>query len=471
MAENIPSSKLSEVKTETSTGLGFSMNKGLSYKNEDKQILFVFGVSYRTAPIVFREKLAIPEERLGKVIQTFRNKSKVEEVVLLSTCNRTEAYLYGNERSLCLEVLLSILVESISNASKIPINELVSYIYSYTGQEAVSHLFKVTAGLDAMIFGETQISSQVKRAYEQAKSVGTTGSILNPLFQKALRVAKAIHAHTRISEQHPSVPSVALELAEKVFGKLEGKKALVIGTGEIGTLTLKLLKERGLSKFTVCSRASGRAQELAGFLGTQAITMDKIASVLPENDIVIACTQSESFISGIDVLMVSLERRKGFPILFLDLGVPRNIDPAVKALENVFLYNIDDLEGIIKQGEALRKKEMDKAMHIIDSSARTFMSDFQVASLAEAIYLMRERGRRIGEAEFIRILSRLPNLSENERGELRRLIHRMVNKVLHQPTELVKGLAKNGSTKEVVTLIRSIVASNHEFEENGKQKE
>lgn len=330
-------------------------------------IPFVAGLSYKTAPVDLREQVAVPPPRLSCASCQLKIHGDLHEVVLLSTCNRVEIYGVARDTGR-IDTLLNSLARTKA--------DVTSHAYVHEGEEAVRHLFSVTSGLDSMVLGETEIAGQVKQAYERAQGAKLTGSVTNRLFQKALQTAKAVRTKTQIQRGATSVGSVAVELAEKIFGnKLAEKVVMIIGAGKMGEACLRHLAKKGIRSIIVANRSIERAQMLAAEFGGRAVNyMDDGLAVMREADIVISSTGCPEIILDREDVESVMQHRRDRPLFLIDIAVPRDIDPKISNLENVFLYDIDDLEEVVRENVKLREQELIRCREIIEEQAAELMS-------------------------------------------------------------------------------------------------
>ena len=344
--------------------------------------LFVAGLSYKTTPVEVRERLAVHRSRLSCCGCRLKLRGNLSEVVLLSTCNRVEIYgvtpeLNGNVQRLFQELAGGTF-------------DFSPYLYVKEGEAALSHLFSVTSGLDSMVLGETEITGQVKHAYLSAQEMKLTGRILNRVFQTALQVAKEIRTRTGIGRGATSVGSVAVELAERIFDRdLSEKVVMIIGAGKMGEACVRHLAKRGARTVLVSNRSFERAQNLAAEFGGRAVHFDECRQALAIADIVVSSTGSPHTVLHRDDVASVLSARRNRPLLLVDIAVPRDIDPAVQQLNNVFLYDIDDLEAIVRENAKCREQELARCQAII--AARTAAVMARLTPTAEKIY---EAGQR-----------------------------------------------------------------------------
>ncbi len=339
--------------------------------------IVVIGLSHRTAPVTVRERFAFADARVPAVLQLLRDSGTASEAVILSTCNRVELYVATEmEPRAAFEALRSFLVECHEYR-----DPLTDEFYTLAEPHSVEHLFKVACGLDSMVLGETEILGQLKKAYDVALQHGHSGSRLNRAFQKAFNVAKHIRTETNIQRGSVSVGSVAVELAEKIFSSLAGRQAMVIGAGDTSEKTARALLSRGVQSLIVSNRSHERAVELAAALGGRAIHFEEWAGEFSKTDIIISSTSAPHYVLDRARLQPLLKPRKGRPLLLIDIAVPRDIEPEVNFLENVYLYNIDDLQAIADDHLERRKEELARCEAIICDKARSLHVGGRAAGL------------------------------------------------------------------------------------------
>lgn len=327
----------------------------------------VVGLNHRNAPVEVREKVAVPAGEAAKFLADLREKPMVEEALLISTCNRVEAWMTGDpEDGLRRAVLL------IAARGGISPETLRPFLYDLRGEQAVSHLFSVASSLDSMIVGETQILAQVKDAYRVATEAGVVGKTFHMLFQKAFNVAKAVHTQTKIAEGKLSVASVAVELAERVFRQLKQKRVLVLGAGETGELTAQCLKDRGVSLMAIANRTEQRAAAVAGRLGATPVPLEALPKTISESDIVVACASVEKPLITAAMLKDAMTAREGRPMFVVDIGVPRNVEDAAEKIPDLYVYNIDDLKGVVDRNLTARRGKLEEGRRLVEEEARAW---------------------------------------------------------------------------------------------------
>lgn len=342
---------------------------------EMNRILFVTGVSYKTAPVEVREQLAVIPSRLASKACHLKIFGGLSEIVLVSTCNRVEIYGVA-ERPGAIESLLGLLARGKTDVGP--------HSYTYTGENAARYLFSVASGLDSMVLGETEITGQIKNAYEVAQRAGLTGPVTNRLFQKALQTAKAIRTKTQIGRGATSVGSVAVQLAEKIFGaNFQERTVMIIGAGKMGEACIRHLAKKGLKSIIVANRTLETAEELAREVGGRAVNyMDDGLAAMREADIVISSTGCPETILDREDVEAVMAARPGKPLFLIDIAVPRDIDVAAQELDNVYLYNIDHLEALIQANVRLREQELSRCHDIIDEHAAELMAKVGKAAVA-----------------------------------------------------------------------------------------
>jgi len=330
--------------------------------------VFVTGLSYKTAPVDVREKLAVRPSLLSCLGCRLKINAGLEEVVLVSTCNRIE--VYGTTSSWVQGRIFRIFQQLCPGGL-----DVTPYVYVKEGTAAVEHLFSVTGGLDSMVIGETEIIGQVKNAYQAAQQAGLTGRIMNRLFQTALQVAKEIRTHTGIGRGATSVGSVAVDLARKIFaGDLSDKTVMILGAGKMGEACVRHLAKSGARSVLVANRSPERAQALAAEFGGRALSFDERLQALTEADIVVSSTGSPATILHKDEIAGVLKARANRPLVLVDIAVPRDIAPDVEELDNVYLYNIDHLEAVVRENSKMREQELSKCNEIITRRAAALMA-------------------------------------------------------------------------------------------------
>jgi glutamyl-tRNA reductase len=415
--------------------------------------LAVVGASHRTAPVELRERFAFGRAELAGALDQVAGRGA--EAVLLSTCNRTEIYLSDGEAGDALGTARRLLAHRIGADAE----AAGRYLYVHRDRDAASHLFRVTAGLDSMILGEPQIQGQVKQAYATAREVAgdgapVVGPALNRLFQTAFSVAGRVRSETGLGIGAASVSSAAVDLAKKIFGALKGRRALVLGAGEMSEVTLECLAAEGVHAAIVANRTFERAQELAERWGGTAMKLDDFASALPDVDIAICSTAAPHPVitrAGLRRAMPGGPRK---PLCIIDIAIPRDVEPAVADEPNVFLYNIDDLRQIVDQNLDRRRAQLPAAESIILEGVEDYWGWYAGLAVVPTIRALRERGERLRQAEVDRVLRQLAHLAPEDRRAVEALTRALTNKILHTPTVRLRHAAGNGRGTGVVDAVR-----------------
>ena len=414
--------------------------------------ILALGVSHKTASLPVREKLALPEGRAVSVLRELVGHTDVHEAVAISTCNRTEVYLVVSDAVEAESAALAILARQ----AGIPPTDLLGTLYALRDEEAVRHLFHVAAGLDSMIVGEAEVQGQVKRAYELALVEGVTGPLSNRLFRDALGAGKRVRTETTISRAHVSVSSVAVELARAALGELDTRKVLVIGAGENGELTARALHERGVKTVFVANRRYDRALGLAQRFGGHAVRFEDMPRQLLEADIVVSATSSPHQIVGRDEMELVVGQRDGRPLLMIDIAVPRDIEPSVREVRSVTLYDMDDLQREVARGLGTREAEAVRARQIVDQEVDRFSAWLASLDVVPTIAALRELGDGVVHQVLRENESRWESLSDEDRARVEVLARAVVNRLLHEPTLRLKGAVEGDRSYVYVQALREL---------------
>jgi glutamyl-tRNA reductase len=414
--------------------------------------LLVLGISHKTAPVELRERVALPEGRAASVLRELVSTEHIHEAVALSTCNRTELYLAVGDDVEAETTALGILARQ----SDIRPTELVTHLYSLRNQDAARHLFRVTAGLEAMVVGESEIQGQVKRAYELALVERTTSAIMNRLFREALAAGKRIRTETSIGSGHVSVSSVAVQLARETLSDLSGRRVVIVGAGETGELTAKALVEAGVSSVFVANRHYDRAIGLAQRFGGNAVRFDELPSELESADIVVSSTASPHHIIEREGLGAVMAARGGCPLLLIDIAVPRDIDPAVADLEGVVLRDIDDLQRVVERNLSGRQAEARRAEALIDHELERFTRWLETLEVLPTITALQARGEAITKQVLAENRTGWQDLSEADRDRLELLAATIVKRLLQQPILRLKARGNEHVTYAYIQALREL---------------
>jgi glutamyl-tRNA reductase len=393
--------------------------------------IHVAGVNHSNTPIEIREKLAVSSDRLQDVLRLFRD--FVSEGLILSTCNRVEVYSISDGADNSEPG-----IDFIKVRAGIADVDLYPHIYCFQDQAAVRHLFQVASGLNSMIIGEFEILGQVKNSLDEAEKAKMVGYPLRTLMNQALSVGRQVREKTGISKNALSVSSVAVDLAAKAIGNLSKCRALVIGTGEAGRLVAKALKERGVSEITATSRSYEKASEMAKMLGGTSVDIGSLGHELANCDIAISCTGAPHFILDLKTLENAMAARAKRPLVIIDIAVPRDVDPAIKEMGNVFLYDIDDFTHISKRNRKQREAEIEKATEIIESEVRIFSRKWRSMEVKPVISSLVEKAETIRRAQLEKTVKKLRRLSTEESQSLEAMTEAIVKKILHDPIQRLK---------------------------------
>lgn len=408
----------------------------------------VVGVSHRTASIELRERLAIGAEDVPAVLQAVQAAAGVREAVVLSTCNRTEFYLVAEART-PTEALWPLLSARLGRPA-------AEHAYVHHDKDAVAHLFRVVSGMDSMILGEAQIHGQVRRAWELGRA--TAGAVLNRLFQTALLVGGRVRTETALAHGAASVSSAAVLLARQIFGSLQGRRAMVLGAGEMAELALECLTDEGVRAAIVANRTHERAQTLAQRHGATAMHYDECWQALAEVDLLICSTAAPHAIVTAPHVAGALTSRGDRPLCILDIALPRDVERAVAALANVYLYDLDDLQAVVAANLERRRQELPSAEQVVAHETQRFWD--WVAGLAAVPVLTEVRAQydRVRELELAQTLRRMPDLTPVQRETLEHFSRTLMNKFLHEPTVRLRAAAANGRGLGVVDAARYLFA-------------
>ena len=392
--------------------------------------LLALGVSHKTAPLELRERVALTEGRAAGVLRELVEAPAVQEVVAISTCNRTELYLATRDPVGAEALALGVL----AGEAGIQPTELVGHLYSVRSADAALHLFRVTAGLDSMIVGEAEVQGQVKRAYELALVEGATGPLLNRLFRGALTAGKRARSETGITEHGVSVPSVAVELARRTLGDLASRRVLVVGAGETAELTARALAARGVEPAFIANRRYDRAIGLAQRFGGRAIRFEELPEQMVNADIVVASTSSPHHVIERDELAQVMSARRGRQLLLIDLAVPRDVHPDCRDLEGVGLFDMDDLQTLVERNASGREAEGRRAESILRAELAHFERWLGSQDVVPTIASLRARADEITASVLAENEQRWESLSDADRERLRAMANAIASRLLHEPT-------------------------------------
>jgi glutamyl-tRNA reductase len=401
--------------------------------------ILVAGLSHKTAPIELRERLAVSEQDLPKPLEMMGDSSELVERMLVATCNRVEVYAVTEGP---VDQATEVIAGCLATYCNIEKTEFLDKLYTHTAAEAVRHVFRVASSLDSMVVGEPQILGQVKTAYTIAHAREATGIILNNLLEQAFHVAKRVRTETGVAASAVSVSSAAVELARKIFGDLTGRSVLIIGAGEMAELALRHLVDDGVRSVLVANRNFDRATTLARQFDGRAVTFEAFRQEMVRADIVISATSAPHVILKKEDMHTITQQRRHRPIFLIDIADPRDIDPACNDLQNVYLYNIDDLQSVVEANLKERKREAERAEVIIDREVGVYLNWLRSLDVVPTIVSLRQRMEEIRGAELQKALVRMGELTPEQREAMTAMSHAVVNKILHQPmTELKRRAA------------------------------
>lgn len=395
--------------------------------------VLVAGLNHKSAEVEVREKLAFSGDKLEGGLKALRALPQVKETMIISTCNRVEIYMGVEEP---LEAIRQV-KEFISSFHGIPAGMLEKSLYFYTDTEAVRHIFRVASSLDSMVVGEPQILGQVKGAFQFALDKKATGVLMNKLMKKAISVAKRVRTETKVAENAVSISFAAVELARKIFNDLAGKSVLLLGAGEMAELAARHLMTNGVSEIVVANRTYERGCELAGAFSGRAVKFDIFKQEMIHSDIVLCSTGAPDYVLFKQDVHDIMKERKQRPVFLIDISVPRNIDPKVNGLENVYLYDVDDLQGVVDSNRDERSREARKAEDIITGEVEVFGRWLASLESVPTIVAFRQKAARIGECELERLFNKT-GFDEKEREAVRHMAYAIINKLIHSPTAALK---------------------------------
>lgn len=413
--------------------------------------LVVIGLNHETAPVHLRELLRIPEASLCDALADLRAQEGVGEGLILSTCNRTEVYAVLPNRGAD-----AVIIRWLQQYFRLPGDDYAHHLYSHAGHKAAEHLFRVAAGIDSLVVGEAQILGQVKVAYGTACQGQYSGSILNALFQQAITVGKRARTETEIGSGAFSVSSIAVQLAKSIFGSLAGRTVLIVGASKMGELTITNLMGSGATSVMVTNRTFAKARDLAERFGGTAVEMEQLESTLGQVDIVITATAATEPIITRNMMTRVMRQRRGRPIFLVDIAVPRDIAEDVGALDNTFVYNIDDLQMVVKADLANRQAEIGNVEAIIADEVAAFIQSMNSREAVPMITALRSRFDRIREDEMARLQDKLRHLSPEDLEMINLAARSMINKISHRPMICIKEYASSEDAQVRLETVRDL---------------
>ncbi|MGD8188775.1 glutamyl-tRNA reductase [Brevibacillus ginsengisoli] len=427
--------------------------------------ILMLGLNYKTAPVEIREKFTFSDGSTPRALHLLSQTKSILECVILGTCNRTEVYVVCDQLHTGRFYTRNFLAEWFG----VDKDSFQEHLYMKENEDAIDHLFRVSCGLDSMVMGETQILGQVRESFLLAQQYETTGTVFNTLFKQAVTLAKRAHTETAIGQNAVSVSYAAIELGKKIFGSFSGKQVLILGAGKMGELTAKHLHSNGVAQVVVANRTLERARGLAEKFQGEACTLDQLSSALQSADIVISSTGASEYVVTKEHLKPLMKLRKSRPLFMIDIAVPRDLDPAINELDNVFLYDIDDLEGIVASNMAERSKEAEKIEEFIREEIAAFKAWFQTLGVVPMISALREKAFAIHGDAMRKIENKLPNLDERELHIIRKHTKGIINQLLHDPVVRLKELAVEKSGSEVLEIFSTIFALEEILDRNKQE--
>ncbi|KIL44581.1 glutamyl-tRNA reductase [Jeotgalibacillus soli] len=425
--------------------------------------ILVVGLNYKTAPVEIRERLSFQEADLQNAMASLQKKKSILENVIVSTCNRTEIYAVVDQ----LHTGRYYIKEFLADWFQLEKEVFSPYLFGYEKDGAMEHLFKVTCGLDSMVLGETQILGQVRKSFLTSQEVGATGTVFNELFKQSITLAKKAHAETDIASNAVSVSYAAVELAKKIFGDLNKKHVLILGAGKMGELAIQNLQGSGADKITVINRTFEKAVALAEKFNGKAKQLSELQCALVEADILITSTGSKDAVIEKEMMLHVERMRKGRPFFMVDIAVPRDLDPAINELDSVFLYDIDDLEGIVQANLAERRSAAQAIEIMVEETIMSFKEWLNMLGVVPVISALRDKALVVQAETMQSIERKMPNLSDRERKILNKHTKSIINQLLKDPILQAKELASLPDAEEKLDLFMKIF--NIEEQINGTQ--
>ncbi len=418
----------------------------------------LIGINHKTAPVEVRERLAIPEPRLPEALRRLAEHPGVDEGLILCTCNRVEMWAQTRNGGADLRAFLR-------NYFLLDPADYEPHLYEYREQDAIRHLFRVAASLDSMVVGEPQILGQVKEAYATARAVGAVHSQLDLLLTRAFAVAKRVRNETAVGSSAVSVASVAVELAKKIFGALDGKHVYLVGAGKMSELAARHLLAHGAAAILVANRTYERATQLAARFNGEAIRFEELYNTCDRADIVITSTGAPRAIFRREHGELFLSRRKNRPMFFIDIAVPRDVDPEMNKLDGIFVYDIDDLQQAVSGHVADRRKEAERAEIIVNIEVERFQARVQALDVVPTIISLQDHLETIRQAEIDRVRGRLGPLSPDQQIALEKLTRGIINKIMHTPITTLKTAARGPEVTTLIDVVRRLFKLQEKAEE------
>jgi glutamyl-tRNA reductase len=419
----------------------------------------VVGLNHKTADVELREKLAFNGPKLEEGLRKIKEIPSIRETVIISTCNRVEIYLHVQDVEKAYAAIKDFFVEYF----EIRRDSLDTALYLHKDMAAVKHIFRVASSLDSMVVGEPQILGQLKDAFDFALEKKATGVLLNRLLKKSISVAKRVRTETRIAENAVSISFAAVELAKKIFTDLAGKSFMLLGAGEMAELAARHMMNNGVQDIIVANRTYERGCELSREFNGRAIRFEDFPVELVHTDIVICSTGASTFVLRKEHMQKVMKERKQKPVFIIDISVPRNVDPGINDMDNVYLYDVDDLQGVVDSNISERQKEAAKAEAIVEDEIETFRKWMLTLNSVPTVIALRERAEAIRKDELERFFNRFPSLGEKERKAIEGMAGAIINKLIHAPTVALKNDAEDKDM--LIALIKRLYDLNGEGDE------
>jgi glutamyl-tRNA reductase len=416
--------------------------------------ILIVGLNHKTANVEIRERLAFSGQKLKDGLLGLREIPEIKESALLSTCNRVEIFTCANSDDTAVEKIKKFL----SDFHNIGRDDFEKSLYLYTDSNAVKHIFRVASSLDSMVVGEPQILGQLKDAFDFALSEKTTGILLNKLLKKAISTAKRVRTETRIAENAVSISFAAVELAKKIFTNLSGKSFMLLGAGEMAELAARHVVGNGVTDVKVANRTFERGCELAKEFNGKAVKFEEFLNELIHTDIVICSTGASTYVLHKEQMQKVMKERKHKPVFIIDISVPRNIDPDINRIDNVYLYDVDDLQEVVDTNMLERKKEADKAEQIIAEEVDKFMKWMLNLDSVPTIVALRQRAEEIKNEELEKFKNKFPETDETKIKAVEYLAATIINKLIHPPTVALKENTED--REELIAVIKKLYGIN-----------
>ena len=409
--------------------------------------IVLVGVNHKTAPVEVRELLAFSEEACAEGLRALVDGEVVSEGLIVSTCNRVEVLTATTSEQ--IKQSRERITNFLSQSRSLPHDLFRDHSYSHIDDQAVRHIFRVASSLDSMVVGEPQVLGQVRQAYSVALEAGTAGRVLNRLIHQAFRVAKRVRTETGIAANAVSISYMAVELGKKIFGSLKGQSVLLVGAGEMAELSARHLINAGVARVLIANRTEESSARLAKEFGGETVSFERLADYLPDADIVVCSTGAGEYVVTADMARKALNRRRNRPAFFIDISVPRNLDPAIGDLPNAFVFDIDDLESVISSNIREREREAERAELIVDSEVMQFQQSLRVMEIGPSIGALRLKLQDIARSEMIRQRNRLGHLTLEQESAVEALLLSTVNKISHPLIDRMRRSFDGGDNESI----------------------